>query len=76
MTNTLKIKMRNEMPIFEYKCSKCKTTTDKITSYATRQEPFPCPVCFNGNMKFIDKIHTAGFRLKGDGWYESDFKNK
>ena len=62
------------MPIFEYKCNKCKSITDKITEYKDRKHPYPCPICFNGTMQFVDKIHTGGFQLKGDGWYETDFK--
>lgn len=32
-----------------------------------------CPEC--GEAALQKKISAAGFRLKGDGWYETDFKN-
>ena len=31
-----------------------------------------CPACGNDTLKKI--ISAAGFRLKGGGWYETDFK--
>lgn len=32
-----------------------------------------CPACGNDTLKKI--ISAAGFRLKGGGWYETDFKS-
>ena len=32
-----------------------------------------CPDCANDTLKKI--ISAAGFRLKGGGWYETDFKS-
>jgi putative FmdB family regulatory protein len=32
-----------------------------------------CPVCEESKLKKL--ISAAGFRLKGSGWYETDFKN-
>jgi len=32
-----------------------------------------CPVCTKTELK--KKISAAGFRLKGSGWYETDFKS-
>ena len=32
-----------------------------------------CPACANDTLKKI--ISAAGFRLKGGGWYETDFKS-
>ena len=32
-----------------------------------------CPACANATLKKI--ISAAGFRLKGGGWYETDFKS-
>ena len=33
-----------------------------------------CPQCKKPSL--IKKISAAGFRLKGTGWYETDFKTK
>ena len=33
-----------------------------------------CPSC--GNKSLVKKVSAAGFRLKGGGWYETDFKTK
>ena len=57
------------MPLFEYKCDTCKAVRDKIISYDNRKKSHPCSVCFNGTMKFVDKVHKGNFQLKGDGWY-------
>lgn len=32
-----------------------------------------CPECSQGQLKKL--ISAAGFRLKGGGWYETDFKS-
>jgi len=32
-----------------------------------------CPECSQGELKKL--ISAAGFRLKGGGWYETDFKS-
>jgi predicted nucleic acid-binding Zn ribbon protein len=33
-----------------------------------------CPKCDNQN--FVKQVSAANFKLKGSGWYETDFKNK
>ena len=33
-----------------------------------------CPVCDKDSLKKL--ISAAAFKLKGSGWYETDFKNK
>ena len=32
-----------------------------------------CPACDEASLKKL--VSAAGFRLKGDGWYETDFKS-
>jgi predicted nucleic acid-binding Zn ribbon protein len=32
-----------------------------------------CPVC--DQPELVKKISASGFRLKGNGWYETDFKS-
>jgi len=59
------------MPIYEYKCSKCEHQFEIIQRFS--DNPLEsCPVC---GQKSIKKLVSApSFRLKGGGWYETDFK--
>jgi len=60
------------MPIYEYVCAKCGHSMEAIQRMT--DEPLKdCPEC--GEAALQKKISAAGFRLKGDGWYETDFKN-
>ncbi len=62
------------MPIYEYKCSECNETFECFQS-ATEDVLNSCSLC--GKQNCVSKIiSTSGFRLKGSGWYETDFKNK
>lgn len=65
--------VNNNMPIYEYECKKCKHTLEVIQKMD--EDPLTkCPEC---NKKGLKKLVSAGgFRLKGTGWYETDFKNK
>lgn len=59
------------MPLFDYACSKCQHTFEALQK--VNAEPLvECPVCHA--MALEQQIGTAAFRLKGSGWYESDFK--
>ena len=64
------------MPFFQYECDHCKATVDLIRPYADRNREEPCRECNEGQLKFVDKIHPTAFKLKGNGWYETDFKTK
>ena len=59
------------MPIYEYKCSKCEHQFEIIQRFS--ENPVEsCPAC---NRKAVKKLVSApSFRLKGAGWYETDFK--
>ena len=60
------------MPIYEYKCKSCEHRFDKIQKIS--DDPLvDCPDC--GAPELVKLISAAGFRLKGTGWYETDFKN-
>ncbi|MCK4743881.1 MAG: zinc ribbon domain-containing protein [Sulfuriflexus sp.] len=60
------------MPIYEYVCVECKHTMEAIQKMS--DDPLTdCPEC--GKVALKKKISAAGFRLKGSGWYETDFKN-
>lgn len=59
------------MPIYEYVCSHCHHEMEALQkmSDAPLQD---CPEC--GKPALKKKISAAAFRLKGGGWYETDFK--
>lgn len=60
------------MPIYEYECSNCKYYVEalqKVSEPPLRQ----CPSCKRPKLKRL--MSAPVFRLKGDGWYETDFKS-
>ena len=60
------------MPIYEYRCNGCGHEMELIQKMS--DDPMKdCPVCKESKLKKL--ISAAGFRLKGGGWYETDFKN-
>ncbi len=60
------------MPIYEYKCNACGHELEALQKLGA--EPLvTCPACNEAELK--KKISAAGFRLKGGGWYETDFKS-
>ncbi|MEE9395707.1 MAG: zinc ribbon domain-containing protein [Methylococcales bacterium] len=59
------------MPIYEYRCQACGHELEAIQKIS--EEPLlTCPACDKPDLKKL--ISAAGFRLKGGGWYETDFK--
>jgi putative FmdB family regulatory protein len=59
------------MPIYEYQCQSCQHQLEalqKINDDPRRD----CPACGRADLK--KKVSAAAFRLKGGGWYETDFK--
>jgi len=60
------------MPIYEYQCKACSHELEVIQKI--NEEPLKfCPEC--GKPELSKLISAAGFRLKGSGWYETDFKS-
>ena len=60
------------MPIYEYQCSACghqMEVLQKVSDAPLRK----CPEC--GKPKLQKLISAPSFRLKGGGWYETDFKS-
>ena len=60
------------MPIYEYRCSSCgfqKEYLQKVSDPVLSV----CPEC--GKSTFSKMLSAAGFKLKGSGWYATDFKN-
>ena len=59
------------MPIYEYACSSCEHRFDELQK-VSEAALVHCPKC---NEPALRKLLSAPkFRLKGQGWYEPDFK--
>lgn len=61
------------MPIYEYACSVCQHQFEKIQK-VDAPLLIQCPECQQDTLKRL--LSKPSFRLKGTGWYETDFKNK
>ena len=59
------------MPIYEYRCESCAHELEKIQKMSDDML-VDCPQCGQPALKRL--ISAAAFRLKGSGWYETDFK--
>lgn len=60
------------MPIYEYRCDACAHELEAIQKISD-QPLVDCPHCEAPALK--KRISAAAFRLKGGGWYETDFKS-
>ena len=59
------------MPIYEYACDACNHRLDALQKIS--DEPLrDCPSC--GKPQLQRMVSAPRFRLKGQGWYETDFK--
>ena len=59
------------MPIYDYQCAECQHTLEAIQKLA--DAPLvDCPAC--GKPALRKQVSAPAFRLKGGGWYETDFK--
>jgi putative FmdB family regulatory protein len=61
------------MPIYEYRCEACGHQ-EEFLQRVSEPPLTECPVC--RQPKFHKLLSAAGFQLKGNGWYATDFKNK
>ncbi len=60
------------MPIYEYQCRECGYRLDALQKMS--DPPLSdCPECERPGLKKL--VSAPHFRLKGSGWYETDFKN-
>jgi putative FmdB family regulatory protein len=60
------------MPFYEYQCAACghhHEELQKVSDRALRK----CPACGRATLKRL--VSAPVFRLKGGGWYETDFKH-
>lgn len=59
------------MPIYEYRCERCSHELDALQKMS--DAPLTdCPACEEPGL--VKLISAPSFRLKGSGWYETDFK--
>ena len=60
------------MPIYEYQCQDCGHVFDALQKMS--DEPLrDCPDCGKAALRKL--LSAPAFRLKGGGWYETDFKD-
>ena len=61
------------MPIYEYQCDDCNHVLDALQKVS--DTPLvDCPECGKTSLRRL--ISAPNFRLKGEGWYETDFKKE
>jgi putative FmdB family regulatory protein len=71
MIRQLEVNGDRRVPIYEYACKKCQHTFDALQKM--NDEPLlDCPACGEPELRRL--ISAPRFRLKGAGWYETDFK--
>ena len=61
------------MPIYEYECKSCGEVSE-FQMYLGDTEPRRCPECGRMGLKRI--LSNTSFRLKGSGWYATDYKER
>ena len=60
------------MPFYEYQCAACGHHHEELQKVADRPLR-KCPACGRARLRRL--VSAPVFRLKGGGWYETDFKN-
>src|SRR5712675_281756 len=61
------------MPFYEYECPACKYYAEVLQKISDKPL-MRCPSC--GKKGFKRLVSAPVFRLKGSGWYETDFKSE
>jgi putative FmdB family regulatory protein len=61
------------MPFYEYECQSCKFYTE-VMQKISDPPLVKCPSCGKRTLKKL--VSAPVFRLKGSGWYETDFKSE
>jgi putative FmdB family regulatory protein len=59
------------MPFYEYRCGSCGHELEAMQKMSDAALT-DCPAC--DKPELVKLVSAAGFRLKGGGWYETDFK--
>jgi putative FmdB family regulatory protein len=60
------------MPIYAYRCESCGFAKDHLQKLSDSVLSI-CPEC--GTEAYAKQVTAAGFQLKGNGWYATDFKD-
>jgi putative FmdB family regulatory protein len=60
------------MPFYEYECPKCGYH-DEVLQKISDKPLTKCPSCHKPGLRKL--MSAPVFRLKGSGWYETDFKS-
>lgn len=60
------------MPIYQYQCTECSHGLEALQKMSD-PKLLDCPECNKPALK--KQVTAAAFKLKGTGWYETDFKN-
>jgi len=61
------------MPIYEYQCQGCEHEFEEMQRI-TSEPHATCPTCGSEDCKRL--LSLSSFRLKGSGWYMTDYANK
>lgn len=61
------------MPFYEYECASCKFYCE-VMQRISDPPLTKCPSCGKSALKKL--VSAPNFRLKGSGWYETDFKSE
>lgn len=59
------------MPIYEYECKDCGHQLSRLQKLADAPLTL-CPAC--DAQALVKLLSVTGFRLRGNGWHETDFK--
>ena len=62
------------MPIYEYYCEVCNLNFEVCQKIS--EKSFKEYIQCNKSSKVVKLLSASGFRLKGSGWYATDFKDK
>jgi len=60
------------MPIYQYQCDQCGHQMEALQKMSDAKL-VDCPACEAPALRKM--VTAAAFKLKGTGWYETDFKN-
>ncbi len=60
------------MPLYEYKCKKCKNRIE-VLQKAHSAPPLACPKC-GGILE--KQVSSPAIQFKGSGWYITDYAQK
>ena len=60
------------MPIYEYECSNCNRVEEALQKFSDK----PLTRCKHCSGKLHRLVSHTSFRLKGTGWYVTDYADK